>query len=78
MAKREARPEAPAAAVEVGYLEAFDRDGNVIYDEEGFVAGRSTVPFGVSVAMGAMRITDPRSKRVIRKWDPWGVLAELG
>jgi hypothetical protein len=73
MAKREPL-EMVAPVMEVGRLELFDRDGNLVYEAGDFVPGRTLIPVGWSMAAGATRIVG-RSGAVIRKWDPWGVLA---
>lgn len=73
MAKREPSAPLELPAEEVGRMEVFDRDGNVIWTADDFVAGHSQIPPGLSVGMGASRLLDRRGK-VIRKWDPWGIL----
>lgn len=59
---------------EVGRYVAFDKDGNEIWRKDDFVIGHDTIPEGLSIGMKAMRIVDPKTGAVLKKWDPWDVL----
>jgi hypothetical protein len=63
-----------APARPVGTYVAYDRQGRVIWEKDGFVAGRDSVPFGISIVMGAGAIIDRSTGEIVSRWDPWGIL----
>lgn len=58
----------------VGVYIAYDGDGNEIWRKDDFEIGKDKIPAGLSIGMKAMRIRAKGSKKVLKKWDPWGVL----
>lgn len=76
MAKRDVgrqRPDGPEYRTVDAVL--FDKRGGVLREWPGFVIGADSVGHGLSMSMGAAVFVDPKSGELVRKWDPWGVLA---
>jgi len=55
-----------------GTYRAYAASGTVVWECEDFESGKTQIPFGVSMAMKAGKITDDNGA-VIHMWDPWGM-----
>jgi hypothetical protein len=53
----------------------YDKSGQVMVQQP-FTIGRDQMGHGRSMAMGAVRFVDPKTGKMVQKWDPWGILDE--
>ena len=60
----------------VGTCRVYSRDGEVLWEKEAFVVGEDKVPRSLSIVMVAMQVLDPKTRKRLVKWDPWGYLGD--
>lgn len=71
MVKRE-QTERPTLDKLVGHYRAFDGEKAVLWEKKDFCVSVDMIPPGLSLGMKAATIT--KDGKVVRKWDPWGLL----
>lgn len=58
----------------VGVYVGYDGDGVEVYRDESYEIGLTTIPYGLSISMKAMKILDPKTGEVLKSWNPWDVV----
>ena len=77
MAARVVRDDVVVSTVKSGTYRAYSKyDGELIYEKEDFTPRHDTIPFGISICMGAAELLDKKTGERIHSWNPWGQLKD--